>query len=214
MSGFTMVDRGKFKVFEREARQRATIDQHATEAIKKEETAAAPTDGSVDMTNVAVRMGRPIQVGVFIDTLRRLNPNLIFQLSQGDPTKYGIYVPQYTADLITAVPVLNSTPRFITGMESGINLGGRINEGVMPEFSIIVSKETVRPDGDTIKKVKKFDHEIRGWRTVLAALFLEGLLTEAQIERTFRINQGQDSKNWRQRVNPGLTVAGGIKDNG
>ena len=97
--------------------------------------------------------------------------------------------------------------RHVCGMESGINLGGEIDAGIMPEFSIIVSDDVVVPDGDSIKKVKRFTKEIRGWRTVLAALYLEGLVTEAQIEASFKISQGRDSSNWQQRVHPAVAVS-------
>lgn len=196
----TMINREKFTVFENEDISRTRIQVNATEAIKKRETAAEPTDGSTDMTSYADRLGRPIQVGIFIQTLKRLNPALIFQLSLGDPSKYGIYIKDYKTDLTTNRPVLSDDLRFITGMESGITLGGRINEGIMPEFSIIENVDQIVPDGDSVKKVKRFAREIRGWRTVLAALHLDGLLTEPQIEANFKISEGKDSSNWQKRM--------------
>lgn len=194
-------DREKFKVYEHNEAKGALVQQQQKSAQQKMEEAGQPKDGDQDMTNMAARMGRAIVVADFIRILQRLNPNLIFELSKGDATKYGIYIDNWDVDLKTNLPV-KTQPRFITGMESGINLGGRINEGVMPEFSIMLTEDTIVPvDHQTIKKIPKFKREIRGWRTVLAALYSEGLLTEPQIEATFKINEGRDSANWQRKIN-------------
>lgn len=189
-----MVDRKKFTIFEAEDLSRARIQASVREAKAKAEAAAAPTDGSTDMSLAHLRMGRIIQVNLFIGSLQRLNPALIFELSTGDPTKFGIYKPDPTSVFGKA---------FICGMESGLNLGQAIGSGLMPEFSIIVNEDQTTPDG---QKVKTFVKEIRGWRTVLAALYLDGCLTEAQIEATFKISQGRDSSNWQKRVHPAINI--------
>lgn len=157
-------------------------------------------DGDKDMTDLQQRMGRPIQVRVFIQTLKKLNPNLVFELSRGDSSKYGIYIESLIPDASTGRLVKGL--RHITGMESGINLGGKIDDGVMPEFSYMESEQALGyiPIEGKVRKVPKFKREIRGWRTVLAALYLERLLTETQIEQTFHISEGQDSANWQQRI--------------
>lgn len=206
-----MVDREKFKVYERSEFMGDFHRRTQLEAEQKEEETITRTDGDMDMHNPLERMGRPIQVSTFISILLRLNPQLVFQLSKGDRSKYGIYIQVHTLDLRTNLPV-SAGLRHVCGMESGLNLGGSIGSGLMPEFSYLELEETTRfrpadptkgevdgPDGDT-PKVNKLKKEIRGWRTVLAALLIEGLLTEAQIEKTFKISEGQGSKNWKKRI--------------
>lgn len=195
-----MKDRKKFHIFDMTARNRALLDANSKEAMKKQEEAATPKDGETDMTKPEVRMGRAIRVGDFKRLLTSLNPSLIFQLSNGDPSKYGIYVPVGKSRRVADKTLVQDIV-FVVGMESGLNLGGRIDEGVMPEFSIIVTEDIVVPDGDAIKKVPKFKREIRGWRTVLAVLHQDGHLTEPQIEATFHISEGKSSANWQRKVN-------------
>lgn len=208
--GYQMVDREKFKVFDLEARTKAKHDAPTQLAVPLDK----PKDGGMDMTNLAERLGRPIKVRVLISTLKKLNPNLVFHISTGDPTKYGIYVEGLIPDASTGRLVKGL--RFITGMESGINLGGKIDDGIMPEFSYMESGEGYIPHEGQIRKVPKFKREIRGWRTVLAALHLDGHLTEAQIEATFKISEGQSSANWQHRVNKPLVagLTGEKQDNG
>lgn len=197
----SMVDREKFKVYEMDEHRRASVQKATLEAEIREEKAARPKDGEVEMTNLAERMGRPIQVGTFISILKRLNPSLIFELSRADPSKYGVYRPIYGAAAISA----GVDKVFICGMESGINLGGRIDEGVMPEFSFMENYDVVVPDLNRPVR-KKFLREIRGWRTVLASLYTEGLLTELQIEWTFKVSEGRDSANWQKRTRPSIVT--------
>lgn len=196
----SMVDREKFKVYEMDEYRRATVQKAKLEAEVREEQAASPKDGGQPMDNLAERMGRPIQVGTFITIIKRLNPHLIFELSLSDPSKYGIYRPVRTSD-----PAIGVDKIFVTGMESGLNLGGRINEGVMPEFSFMENYDVVVPDpAHPIRK--KFLREIRGWRTVLAALYTDGLITESQIETNFKISEGRDSANWQKRTKSAIEV--------
>lgn len=194
-----MTDREKFKVYECDDRNRALTSRLSSEAEVKREEAASPLDGEQDMTSLVERMGRVLVVNDFIGLLRAMNPVLVFELSTGDPTKFGIYVP----DPVNGSPFHNML-RFVTGMESGQRYGG-IGIGVMPEFSVIENEDIIVPDGDTIKKSKKFLREIRGWRTVLASLIMERLVSEAQVETTFNISGGQESANWKKRINPAIS---------
>jgi hypothetical protein len=203
--GFQMVDRGKFKVFQSEDYTKNLIQQSVKEAETKKEEAATPTDAGRDQTNLAECMGRAVKVRDFKATLLKLNPDLVFQLSKGDPSKYGVYVKGLVWDKTLNRMVVGL--RHICGMESGSNIG-TIDDGVMPEFSVILADDEIVPDGDTIKKVKKFRAEIRGWRTVLAALYLERLITESQIEAHFKISQGRDSENWATRIGAHVAVSG------
>jgi len=198
-----MKDRKKFQTFAINEKNQATLIRTSTEAIKKEDEAANPMDGERSMGDKSKQMGRAMRVDAFIAKLKSLNPKLIFELSKGDPTKYGIYIPVGQARKLVDTALAQDIV-FICGMESGINLGGRINEGMIPEFSIMVTKDVIVPDGDSIKKKKKFESEIRGWRRVLAALISDGYLTEPQVVKAFDI--ATPSQRWQQKVNPTITV--------
>lgn len=187
----------EFSLVDCTKKTRHDFDTRQADAEQRERLAATPTDGGSDMTNLAERWGRAIQVSQFISLLRRLNPALLFEISTNYPDKYGIYT---VTRLDSSIPGFTyPEKRFICGMISGSEFGG-ILSGYMPEFSIIVSDSIEVPDQTQTKTVKKFKREIRGWRTVLAVLIIQGLITETQVDSTFHVSAGKDSANWQRRI--------------
>lgn len=177
---------------------RVIQDADQASAEQKASDAAEPFDGYRDMTNLAERWGRALQVNAFIDILKRLNPKLTFELSKNYPDKFGIYVP--SARVVRQSRRTFVEKKFICGMISGLEFGG-IGVGYMPEFSVIVNTPDYVPTEEgTLAEKKKFKREIRGWRTVLAALIMDGYLEPAQVERVFKISAGQDSANWQRKM--------------
>lgn len=187
-----------FQKIDTVTKTRLVQDADQASAEQKAQDAAEPLDGYRDMTNLAERWGRALQVNAFIDILKRLQPKLIFELSKNYPDKIGIYVPVANRDPISRR--VHVDKRHVCGMISGLEFGG-IGVGYMPEFSVIVNTPEFVPTPEgTVTEKKKFAREIRGWRTVLAALIMDGLLAEAQVERTFRISGGMDSANWQRKM--------------
>lgn len=114
-----------------------------------------------------------------------MNPDFLFEIATGDKSKMGVYVVENRPEGVTK--------RFICGMEAGY----------MPEFSVQHTEEKRIPDpyndGNWLT-VKSFVRETRGWRTVLARLLREKLITMPQIDAFFNPAYGRDSERWQQVV--------------
>jgi hypothetical protein len=133
-------------------------------------------DGGVVVTNSLAQAGRAMTSLEVINKLLAMNHNLHFEPSILAPDIMGIYLVQ------------PDTKRFICGME----------RGWMPEFSIRHTKDEMVPNGEGgMKKVATFAKETRGWRTVLARLLRERLITMPQIDKHFNPSGGRDSQNWQ-----------------
>jgi hypothetical protein len=147
--------------------------------------ATTAPDGSIDTTNGQAQLGFPLTSGQLRRRLSRCNPNLIFELSKSDSTKYGIYICQNVYDPIAMQSEYKKV--FLLGMESGVS----------PEFSVRHHEEKVVPkeDGEGWEKIKVFVKETRGWRTVLARLLRIGVINEPQIRKNFDFSR--DSANWK-----------------
>lgn len=125
-------------------------------------------------------MGLPLSVAEMQRRLKLCNSAFHFEVSNHDPSKMGIYIIESTGK------------RFVCGMQNS----------VMPERSIRVAKEKKVPDADhpEWKTIRRIDHEIRGWRTVLVMLLHSRLITQAQIDRHWPVSSGA-SRNWQVFTN-------------
>ena len=125
------------------------------EVVHNDHIAAHPVDGGRPMDNPDAQVGIPLQGERIIGRLKRLNPNLWFERSLSDPTRYGCYALS---------PLHDGGKLYIVGFEAELN----------PEFTVIVNDEQ--------GKFKKF---IPGWRRVLMRLIRSRLISEAQANKVF-----------------------------
>jgi hypothetical protein len=157
-------------------------DRRLTDHIARESATTAP-DGSIDTTCTAQQIGIPMSAGELQRRLKLCNSNLVFEVSNHDLTKTGIYIIENRDG--------KTERRFICGMMTGIS----------PERSIRVPKkrEIPHPDGQAghYTTVNVINEEIRGWRTVLVMLLHSRVITQPQIDRYFPVSNGI-SKNWQQ----------------
>jgi len=143
-------------------------------------------DGSRPTTNLEAQLGRPLSRLQFEQRLKKCNPNLFTEVSNGFPDKAGIYVMDGLPD---ELGVIRKQKRFVTGMMNGF----------MPEFSVrhVEYENVPNPScpGEMTKR-EKFTGETRGWRTVLATLIRSRLVSGASAEKNFELAKGQESRNW------------------
>ena len=163
-------------------KQRSVDTERLREKIAREEATVKP-DGGVSVANPEAQLGRSMTAAEFKRLLLSINRNFRFEVSHADATKTGIYIVENRG----GKPV----KRFICGMQSNH----------MPEFSIIAEETKRIPDPDVPghwQEVPAFQREsARGWRTVLARLIHEKLVTTAQAERLFKVNLGRSSEKWQ-----------------
>src|SRR5689334_22258534 len=80
-------------------RTRETFDKHEASAEAKNLATVAPDAAGMDITDCAQRMGRTMTSQQVMYRLQKINPNFVFQVSQSDATKYGIYLPYSGKDM-------------------------------------------------------------------------------------------------------------------
>ena len=155
--------------------------QRLLDHVGREVSTVAP-DGAIDTTSPDEQMGTPLSSTEMQRRLLLCNANLRFEVALKDASKIGIYVIENREGTLEK--------RFVCGML----------HGVMPERSIRVPVNKEVPDVDGLGawvQIKRFDHEIRGWRTVLAMLLRSRLITQPQIDRYWPVSSGV-SRNWQQ----------------
>lgn len=157
-------------------------DALVEDKIQKDKATVAP-DGAVPTTSQEAQLARVLATSEVKARLLHCNPNFHFEVSRSDPDKTGIYILENKDGA--------SSKRFICGMETHYQ----------PEFSI--REDTVQrvPDprnpGEWLNVPVITVEKFRGWRTVLARLLRERLITESQIEQYFKVSQGRSSANWQ-----------------
>jgi len=176
-------------------RHTRAISDAALKLERQRAAEAVASDGGTDTTNLLAQMGRPLSCTDIMARLRKANSNLLFELSKADPSKMGIYAVMHEPDPVTKTG--SSWKKFICGMEAAYS----------PEFSVRHATTELIPQSrmtergtqefDGMAKAPKFVKETRGWRTVLARLLHERLITHSQIDRYFNPSAGRSSKNWR-----------------
>lgn len=157
-------------------------DALVTEKIQRDSSTVAP-DGGVPTTSFEAQLARILTTAEVKAKLLACNPNFYFEVSKADPEKTGIYILE-NKDGVTS-------KRFICGMETH----------VQPEFSIRQDTMQRVPDpknpGEWLDVPVLTVEKFRGWRTVLARLLRERLITESQIEAHFKVSRGRSSANWQ-----------------
>lgn len=102
--------------------------------------------------------------------LKKLNPNLSFEVSRADSTKLGIYLTTGAGE---------EGRQYLMAMHS---------QRPMPEFSVIKWRDEVRSEAVDV---------IVGWRTVLARLIQKRLVSKARADVLFGLPT-RDSALWQQ----------------
>ena len=163
--------------------QRHLARERLRENVRSKERTVA-SDGGLITTSLDRQWGTPMTSVELFQRLQRLNPNLIYEVTHTNERLAGIYRMRETVDDTGAVRLQKV---LVCGME----------RGYMPERSVRVPRMERVATEDGFQMVPQFDHEIRGWRTVLARLLHERLITLAQIEAAFPLADGH-SANWQK----------------
>lgn len=136
--------------------------------VRTREKACVEPDGAIeDVTDWDEVVGIPLMGSTLAIRLKRLNPNLWFELSNCDHSKTGVYILKndFKGGL---------EKEHICGMETDIN----------PEFSVRVVNEKKQPKGI-----------ISGWRRLLMTLIRAKHVSESQVFALFG-PPSRDSQNW------------------
>lgn len=161
------------------------------ESVEAERRDLAP-DGDADVKDSLAQMGRPLAATEVHRRLLKLNRNLHFERANADPNLYGVYVIENRRNPATGNTETNK--RHLCGMGAGM----------LPEFFQPHYRERRLPDpqndGQYIT-VLEADGCTRGWRSVLAILIKERLITESGASRMFDVNAGRSSEKWQAIVN-------------
>lgn len=163
----------------------STREKHhkaAEGALAKQHAAVAGMDGDYLTTDATAQLGRPLTRRVLIERLSKLNPNLVFEQSRANPAIGAVYF----RDGVSNMEDLDHNcrgRRHIVGMEWGIS----------PEFT------TRKIENDQFGK-PQMKGQVRGWRTVLARLIKERLISIPDCERVFSIARGRESQRWFEEI--------------
>lgn len=155
----------------------------AEQALAKQREAVAGMDGDFLTTDSSAQLGRSLTRKVVIERLAKLNPNLVFEQSRANPAIGAVYF----RDGVSNMDDLDHNcrgRRHIVGMEW---------TGISPEFT------TKKIEYDQWGK-PQMKGQIRGWRTVLARLIKERLISVPDAERVFSIARGRDSQRWFEEI--------------
>src|ERR1035437_1159505 len=155
----------------------------AESALAKQRAAVAGRDGDFLTTDSTAQLGRPLTRQQLVSRLAKLNPNLIFEQSRNFPHIGAVYVIDPTANL-TDLDERCRGRRHIVGMEW---------TGLSPEFT------TRKVEYDQWGK-PQMKGQVRGWRTVLARLIKERLISIPDAERVFSIARGRESQRWFEEI--------------
>lgn len=164
----------------REITRQALIQELESHAV------TVADDGGIPTTSMETQLGHPLSSAQIKARLLVCNPNLLFQVSNGDPTKIGIYIPSQERD--PATRGWQYGQHFLCGMERGYS----------PEFSVRHVERKRIPDPNNIgnwKEVETFKQETRGWRTVLARLIRARVISPTAAEKHFDLSR--PSANWK-----------------
>lgn len=186
MSSAQVVDSAKMQDNLERFFRESEKDKHrkaADSALAKQRDAVEGRDGDFLTTDSSVQLGRPLMRQVIIERLSKLNPNLIFEQSRNFPTMGAIYFRNGISNL-EDLDVNCRGRRHIVGMEW---------TGPSPEFT------TRKIENDQFGR-PQMKGQIRGWRTILARLIKERLITIPDAERVFSIARGRESQRWFEEI--------------
>lgn len=152
-------------------------------AIAKQHAAVSGMDGDYLTTDATAQLGRPLTRMTLIARLRLLNPNLIFEQSRANPAIGAVYFRDGVSNMEDLDHACRGR-RHIVGMEW---------IGLSPEFT------TRKIENDEFGK-PQMKGQVRGWRTVLARLIKERLISIPDCERVFSIARGRESQRWFEEI--------------
>ena len=152
-------------------------------ALAKQRAAVEGMDGDFLTTDASAQLGRPLERKTIIKRLSKMNPNLIFEQSRNFPHIGAVYLIDPTANL-TDIDEKCRGRRHIVGMEW---------TGLSPEFT------TRKIEYNQFGK-PQMKGQVRGWRTILARLIKERLITVSDAERVFSISRGRESRRWFEEI--------------
>lgn len=164
----------------------STRDKHykaAESAIAKQHAVVAGMDGDYLTTDATAQLGRPLTRRVLIERLCKLNPNLVFEQSRANPAIGAVYFHDGVSNMEDLDHACRGR-RHIVGMEW---------TGLSPEFT------TRKIEYDQFGK-PQMKGQVRGWRTVLARLIKERLISIPDCERVFSIARGRESQRWFEEI--------------
>lgn len=182
------------KEYAEETRKRALAHD-----LQSNTVTVAPDNGR-NVSDLMAQVGRPMTSQQVIERLKKCNPRLVFLPAKGYAL-YGIYLLDPTGRVHVTPEGQVMTIRHICGME----------QGIMPEFSVLHKTHTKVPDQALLgskqptrevawKEVETFGSETRGWRTVLVRLLHAGLITQLQVEQYFGWQPSHDSAKWQKQT--------------
>ena len=163
--------------------QRDKLHKAAESALAKQHAAVAGMDGDYLTTDATAQLGRPLTRRVLIERLTKLNPNLIFEQSRANPAIGAVYFRDGVSNMEDLDHACRGR-RHIVGMEW---------IGLSPEFT------TRKIEDDQFGK-PQMKGQVRGWRTVLARLIKERLISIPDCERVFSIARGRQSQRWFEEI--------------
>lgn len=172
-----------------EEAQTARLNTLAAEMDQKRELAISPDDDR-PTTDMQAQVGRMMHGEEVRHRLLKLNQFLKFFPGNADPTRVGIYIIDSSANGDDPDPKYRGL-RYVCGMEKDF----------CPEFSVRVTREEKfwNEDKGAEDTRQVFAGEIRGWRTVLARLIRQRLITYPAAVTEFGTTT--ISKNWSMLVN-------------
>ena len=157
---------------------------------KRRATEMLQADGAMDVTALKQRLGRPMSAAAFIEKLKKLNPNLIFERAIRVPNRWGIYYPKPVSEFSA-----HDDKQFLCGME----------DNLMPEMTVSHTKTNRVPLGNgEYEDRQEFCGMTRGWRETLLRLMKSGVVTQAQVEKEFQISFGPSSAHWQKFTGLGV----------
>jgi len=166
--------------------------------IRSNTITVAP-DADRDITNLQARMGRPMSSKDVIDRLKKCNSNFVFERSNADATKMGVYIMR---DEKLPTGGFEKKKMFLCGMEAAY----------MPEFNIVHKTAKQVPNPELLGNAKPvgevnwisvdtYGGETRGWRTVLVRLMHQNLINRHQVEKYFGWAPTHQSQHWHTLTN-------------
>ncbi len=172
----------------KEEAQAAQAIAFAAEIDEKRELAIGPDDDR-PTTDMQAQVGRMMHGEEVRSKLLRLNQFLRFFPGNADPTRVGIYIIDSSANKEDPDPKYRGL-RYVCGMEKDF----------CPEFSVRVTREEKfwNDEKDCEDTRPVFAGEVRGWRTVLARLIRQRLISYPAAVAEFGTTT--ISQNWHQLV--------------
>ena len=156
-----LIDKAKFDHFKSQ--------EIIREAFNEKREAGAFVDGDIPQNSAEAQVGKPLNSNEVEKRLKRLNSDLLFEVSMADEGKVGIYVLDEQA---------KEKRRFVCGME----------RGWMPEWTVTryeIERRLVESFPPKYENFKVYKGEKRGWRKVISRLITMKLISKVGADKVF-----------------------------